>query len=140
MAVEGAVNKIGPGYRVGHLTVTNDSGERKNTYVVWNCVCDCGNTIRVDSRTLKRGSMKDCGCITKIRPGQRDIAGQRFGMLTTQYCTGRKDKNGAYYWHCICDCGGEVDASLHQLQAGYRRSCGCLARPAIRNFRRMKTN
>ncbi len=126
--------KIEPGYRVGHLTVTTDSGERKNGYIVWNCLCDCGSQIRLDKRTLQRGTVTDCGCITKIRPGQRDVAGQRFGMLPAQYCTGKKDSSGSYYWHCRCDCGGEVDASLHQLQAGYRKSCGCLSHPVRKDF------
>lgn len=134
MSVKYEAKKIEPGFRVGQLTVKSDSGERKNGYIVWNCVCDCGNTIQLDKRTLQRGTVTDCGCITKIRPGQRDVTGVKFGMLTAQYCTGKKDKSGAYYWHCTCDCGGEVDASLHQLQAGYRRSCGCLARPALKDF------
>ncbi len=111
-----------------------DSGERKNGYIIWRCACDCGNTILLDKRTLERGTITDCGCITKIRPGQRDVTGHRFGMLTAQYCTGNKDRTGSYYWHCVCDCGGEVDASLHQLQAGYRKSCGCLPHPALKDY------
>ncbi|MCD7751780.1 MAG: hypothetical protein LUI10_08610 [Lachnospiraceae bacterium] len=27
-----------------------------------------------------------------------------------------------------------MDASLHQLQAGYRKSCGCLTRPALKDL------
>lgn len=134
MAIKSTTKKIRPGVRVGHLTVSADTGRRKNGYIIWDCVCDCGNTIALDKRTLERGTITDCGCITKIRPGQRDVTGQRFGMLTAQYCTGQKDKTGAYYWHCVCDCGGEVDASLHQLQAGYRKSCGCLSHPALKDY------
>lgn len=126
--------RIAPGSRVGMLTVESDSGLRKNGYIVWRCRCDCGNTIDVDMRTLRRGTVLDCGCVTKIKPGQRDVTNQRFGMLTAQYCTGRKDKSGSYYWHCLCDCGGEVDASLHQLQAGYRKSCGCLSHPPLKDL------
>ncbi len=125
---------IAPGYRVGRLTVESDSGERKNGYVVWNCTCDCGNEMKVDRRTLLRGTVRDCGCVTKLRPGQRDITGERFGMLTARYCTGKKDRGGSYLWHCSCDCGGEVDASLHKLQSGDRKSCGSLSRPAVRDF------
>ncbi len=134
MASGNAVKKIKPGYRVGHLTVTADSGERKNGYIVWTCACDCGSTINVDKRTLDRGTITDCGCISKVKPGQRDITGQKFGMLTAQYCTGKKDRQGTYYWHCTCGCGGEVDASLHQLQAGYRKSCGCLSHPPLKDL------
>ncbi|MCD7862647.1 MAG: transcriptional regulator [Lachnospiraceae bacterium] len=127
-------NQIAPGYRIGHLTVVSDSHERKNGYVAWNCRCDCGREIKVDRRTLLRGTVTDCGCMTKVRPGQRDITGQRFGMLTARYCTGRQGYGGSYYWHCTCDCGGEIDASLHQLQAGYRKSCGCLSHPPLKDF------
>ncbi|MCD7751196.1 MAG: transcriptional regulator [Lachnospiraceae bacterium] len=134
MAAKTVSKKIEPGDRIGHLTVMNDSGERKNGYIVWNCLCDCGNTTKVNKRKLERGTVTDCGCITKIHPGQRDATGQKFGLLTAQYCTGKKDSYGSYYWHCVCDCGGEVDAPLHQLQAGYRKSCGCLSKPARKAF------
>ncbi len=126
--------KIAPGFRIGMLTVERDSGLRKNSYIVWTCRCDCGNTIDVDIRTLRRGTVRDCGCVTKIKPGQRDITGQRFGMLTAQYCVGKRDKSGYYYWHCVCDCGGEVDAPLHQLQTGNRKSCGCLFQPPLKDL------
>ncbi|MCD7751781.1 MAG: hypothetical protein LUI10_08615 [Lachnospiraceae bacterium] len=93
-----ANKKIKPGCRIGNLTVMNDSGERKNGYIVWNCRCDCGSMVRVDKRTLERGTMTDCGCLTKrFSTRQRDVTGQRFGMLTAQYCTGKKDKSGSYY-------------------------------------------
>lgn len=125
---------IRPGDRFGHLTVEADSGERKNRYIVWNCRCDCGNLIQVDKRTLTRGTAKDCGCITKLNAGQRDLTGKRFGMLTAVCCTDRKTNDGDYIWHCVCDCGGEVDAPLHQLTMGYRKSCGCLSHPPLKDF------
>ncbi|MCD8232524.1 MAG: hypothetical protein LUD14_12105 [Clostridiales bacterium] len=125
---------IRAGDRFGHLTVVCDSGKRKNRYIVWKCRCDCGNELEIDMRTLKRGTMQDCGCITKVGPRQKDITGQRFGMLTAVSCTGRHTGNGDYIWHCVCDCGGEIDASLHQLRAGYRKSCGCLSHPPLKDF------
>ncbi|MCD7866859.1 MAG: transcriptional regulator [Clostridiales bacterium] len=126
--------KIVPGFRAGHLTVDRDTGERKNGHIVWNCICDCGNEIKVDRRTLLRGTVTDCGCLTKVRPGQRDITGQKFGRLTARYCTDRRDASGSYYWHCTCDCGGEVDASLGHLTTGYQKSCGCLLHPPLKDM------
>ncbi len=31
------------GMRFGRLTVIEDSGERKNGYILWRCKCDCGD-------------------------------------------------------------------------------------------------
>ena len=39
--------KIGVGFRIGKLTVSEPTGERKNGYTVWNCACDCGGLIRL---------------------------------------------------------------------------------------------
>lgn len=51
------------GQRFGHLTVLKKLDERENRYVVWLCRCDCGNEIKVNTRHLMRGTVKDCGCI-----------------------------------------------------------------------------
>lgn len=125
--------RIGVGYRVGRLTVEAPTEERKGSYTVWDCRCDCGGQIRLDTRCLQRGTVTDCGCVTKVKPGQRDISGQRFGKLTAVEPTGEVIC-GSAVWRCRCDCGGEVHAPLHQLTAGYRKSCGCLGHPARKAF------
>lgn len=56
------------GQRFGHLTVLKKLDERENRYVVWLCRCDCGNEIKVNTRHLMRGTVKDCGCIPENRP------------------------------------------------------------------------
>lgn len=73
--------KIGEGFRVGKLQVISATDRRKNGYTIWLCGCDCVGLIELDTRTLQRGTVQDCGCQTKVRPGQRDITGQRFGRL-----------------------------------------------------------
>ena len=126
--------KIAVGYRCGSLQVTQATAQRKNGYTVWRCRCDCGEEVLLDTRTLQRGTVRDCGCKTKIKPGQRDITGLRFGRLTAQYPLSARDASGAAVWHCTCDCGGTIDAPLHQLTAGYRKSCGCLSHPPVRDY------
>lgn len=125
--------KIGVGYRVGKLTVAAATGQRKNGYTVWRCVCDCGGEVLLDTRCLQRQTVTDCGCVTKVKPGQRDIAGQRFGRLTAVEPTG-ETLYGTVVWRCVCDCGGEAYVPLRQLTAGYRKSCGCLSRPGLKDF------
>lgn len=125
---------IKPGVRVGKLTVIEPSHERKNGYTIWRCRCDCGREVCLDTRCLQRGAVRDCGCETVVKPGQRDITGQRFGKLTALYPTEKRGSGGSLVWHCKCDCGGEIDAPLHQLASGYRKSCGCLSKPPLKDY------
>lgn len=129
-----SVNKIGIGTRVGKLTVIEATGERKSGYTVWKCRCDCGGEICLDTRCLQRGTVRDCGCESRVAPGQKDVTGRRFGLLTAERPVGVDKKMGSVIWHCRCDCGGEVDAPLHQLTAGYRVSCGCKSRPPLKDW------
>lgn len=126
--------EIKVGYRVGKLTVEAPTPDRKNGYTVWRCRCDCGNEILLDTRYLQRGTVRDCGCETKVKPGCRDITGLRFGKLIAEYPV-EGGKRGRTLWHCRCDCGGEVIAPLQQLTAGYRKSCGCMSHPSIKNYK-----
>ena len=55
-----------------------------------------------------------------------DLSGRKFGMLTAEYATEKRDKRGSVYWHCVCDCGNEVDVTAAGLVHGNYHSCGCL--------------
>ena len=94
--------KIKPGVCIGKLTVIETTPERKNGYMVWRCDCECGGSICLDTRTLQRGTIRDCGCETVVKPGQRDITGQRFGQLVALYPTGGQGRDGSLIWHCRC--------------------------------------
>lgn len=126
-------NRIGVNSRIGKLTVVEATQQRKNSYTVWRCRCDCGGEILLDTRCLQRQTVTDCGCGSKVKPGQRDISGMRFGKLTALAPTGEV-LGGSAVWRCRCDCGGEVCAPLRQLTAGYRKSCGCLGHPALKDL------
>ena len=54
-------NKIGK--KFGKLIVLEDTGKRQLKYVIWKCLCDCGNITEVRSNHLKSGHTKSCGCI-----------------------------------------------------------------------------
>ena len=125
---------IEPGKRVGLLTVAEPTRQRKAGYIVWRCCCDCGGEILLDTRCLQRGTVRDCGCRTVVRPGQKDIAGNRFGKLTAIRPTQERGRGGCAVWICRCDCGNEVRAETRQLTSGSRRSCGCLSHPPQKDF------
>lgn len=127
-------DKIKPGYRVGKLTVEERTDKRKNGYVVWRCRCDCGGEPLLDTRCLQRGTIKDCGCVSVVGPGARDISGQRFGKLQALYPTGGRSGRGSMIWQCRCDCGKEVCADLNQLMSGNKKSCGCLKTPPLKDL------
>ena len=57
-----------------------------------------------------------------------NLTGRRFGRLTAEYPTARRDHKGSVYWHCRCDCGGEAEATEDGLVFGNNLSCGCLKR------------
>ncbi len=122
------------GTRVGRLTVEAPTDQRKNGYIVWSCRCDCGKRIFLDTRALQRGAIQDCGCTSGLAPGQRDITGQRFGRLTAIRPTKARGSRGSIVWLCRCDCGREIRAELGQLTAGYRKSCGCLSHPPLKDL------
>ena len=45
----------------------------------------------------------------------KDLSGQKFGMLTVKDMTQKRDGRGSVYWHCVCDCGNEVDVPAARL-------------------------
>jgi len=55
----------------------------------WFCECECGKTRIVDGNSLKRGSVKSCGCLFFSKNGERSIFGLRRGI--------RRDNNGYIY-------------------------------------------
>jgi hypothetical protein len=54
----------------------------------------------------------------------KDITGQRFGNLTAEKFSCRR--NGYTYWLCRCDCGNTKETKQMCLNSGSTRSCGCL--------------
>lgn len=122
------------GQKIGKLTVLrrDESKPRGHGHTVhWICQCECGNIVSVSGTNLRCGNTHSCGCLqketmTKIR--KLDITGKQYGFLVAEYCTGKKDNNGSYIWHCNClNCGSSKDVSIQSLRTGRTRSCGCLS-------------
>lgn len=53
------------GMRYGLLTVVKRAEGTKCGAAQWVCKCDCGNEIILPSYTLKRETVKDCGCVAR---------------------------------------------------------------------------
>ena len=122
------VNIIGE--KFGMLTVVGRTERRVNHYTVWECRCDCGGEIQVDTKKLKRGTIWNCGCIPKnnARNGTEaeNLTGQRFGKLVAVQRL--ENRNGRTVWLCRCDCGQTKAVQSNNLKSGKVKSCGCLSR------------
>ncbi len=51
--------------RFGNLTTVKIVGKAKGRQNIWECKCDCGNTIRVISTSLTSQNTRSCGCLRK---------------------------------------------------------------------------
>ena len=107
------------GQRFNKLTAVRPTEHRSSTSIIWECICDCGNTTFAAAKNLRSGGTKSCGCLATI-----DITGQRFGKLVAVRPTDER-RNGAVVWECRCDCGNVTFAVIRNLRSGSTRSCGC---------------
>jgi len=53
------------GKRSGKLVAIKDVGTNKKLQRLWECKCDCGNTIITKATNISTGKSKSCGCISK---------------------------------------------------------------------------
>lgn len=111
------------GKRFGKLFVINRAPD---TYtksghlnVNWLCVCDCGENVIVNGKSLRSGATTSCGLHK-----QKDISGKRFGKLTAIRVVGQ-DKYSRNIWECLCECGNLTNVMIGNLTSGDTRSCGC---------------
>lgn len=115
------------GQRFGLLTVLERTENRKDRYALWRCACDCGKEKDVSTKDLKRGTIKNCGCIPKsgARKGPilEELAGRTFGKLTVVERAENRGRRTC--WLCRCECGTEKVVAAHDLKSGNSRSCGC---------------
>ena len=93
-------------------------------------LCDCGNIIELRSDAKTQACPN---CVKKMTSQKLkghnmiDLSQQKFGKLTVQYPLDER-KNNSIVWHCLCDCGKEIDVVAGSLTSGNTKSCGCLKR------------
>lgn len=94
------VRKNLEGKKFGRLTVISQGG-RRNSHVLWKCVCECGNTVHVVSQSLTTSVTRSCGCLKKDSSKARMT---KHGMCgTTEYIAWKNmmircyQENGKFY-------------------------------------------
>lgn len=119
------------GQRFGRLVVTRLAGkDERRRVMLWECACDCGNTVVVRTDSLFSQNTTSCGCYIKDvaaaigRDRVIDIKGERFTKLVVLERVG-SDRHKQALWRCQCDCGNTIIATTNQLRSGHTKSCGC---------------
>lgn len=54
---------IQAGERFGRLVTVSDAGRAKDGHRIWLCRCDCGQSARRQTNTLRGAGLKSCGCV-----------------------------------------------------------------------------
>lgn len=118
------------GKKFGRLTVIKDSGKRDSSgNIMWECHCDCGNTVCVKGNSLKSGASKSCGCLQKeiasktLQNRMEDLTGKQFGELTVLGISEHGKKTRAIKWKCQCSCGEIIDVFAGNLRRGNSTRC-----------------
>ena len=62
------------GERFGRLIAIQNVGSNARGNSLWECVCDCGQVIVVNSQKLKNGHTKSCGCYRRDYTTESNIS------------------------------------------------------------------
>lgn len=124
------------GRQFGFLTVVsradNHVSSGGNSFVAWDCECECGRRMVVTSGHLKTGHTMSCGQCGKYERSV-DFTGRHIGRLTVlgksdewyTYPNGDRD----FKWICRCECGNIVVTRGNTLRnTRFKQSCGCWRR------------
>ena len=61
------------GQRFGRLTALEPTEQRSSRSVVWECLCDCGRTVRIRATQLTSGRTVSCGCFKREVDREKDF-------------------------------------------------------------------
>lgn len=82
------------GRTFGRLTVIKNLGTNKNQKSVYECKCECGNTIAAIGGNLVQGKSTSCGCFRSEGNSERsNKINAALVILITTYKKGAKDRN-----------------------------------------------
>jgi len=81
------------GQKFGYLMVIkyiNSTKTKKSNYVMWECLCDCGNIVNVHSNFLQKDTKKSCGCKSSIFADEKILKPNNFTQINSIINTYKK--------------------------------------------------
>lgn len=92
----------------------------------WKCLCDCGNYTVVDTRNLKKGHTRSCGCLRYSTKNIYDMSKYEDENLKVISRKG-SDNQRIAMWECLCKkCGNIFISRGSSIRNGSVTSCGCV--------------
>jgi hypothetical protein len=92
------------GQRIGRLTVVSfsrsrqDVGDSGRKRLLWNCVCDCGNSTEIEGSNFYAGHTLSCGCLSREQQKEKaEKSGAAFSALLNEYKQSAR-KNGVVFF------------------------------------------
>ncbi len=92
------LNKIG--LRYGKLVVLRKTEQKCGLHSVMECICDCGNLVKVSTANLRNtGGNRSCGCNRKRQGGLQALYKGEYDVWTKMLsrCQNKKDKDYPRY-------------------------------------------
>lgn len=121
------------GRRFGRLVVRKpvalDTPRSNGLRTTWLCLCDCGNTVTVDAKTLVAGEKRSCGCLLKDTARRktaenvfRHYDGTSISTLTSKAprSTSKTGVRGVYW----SESQKQYIASIQVRGKQFKRRCG----------------
>ena len=122
------------GTKFNHLTPVREMPRKiypnGRSIPMYECLCDCGNTVIVRKDSITSGHTKSCGCQKKKifakhnkkqhQKAEKNLLGKTFGRLTV-LSYHPDDKK----YLCQCQCGKTIKVASANLYNNSTISCGC---------------
>lgn len=120
------------GQKFGKLTVISRAGSDNQRRALWQCQCDCGNSVVVRGAYLRNGHTTSCGCNKLLARKCKNSGiqiGDKFGKLTVlkrveNYISPKGASQPKFL--CQCECGNLTSVVAQSLRENKTRSCGCI--------------
>lgn len=124
------------GEKFGRLTPLYPLEKRVKRFIVWHCICDCGNECDVIGSHLTSGHTKSCGCLQSEKAKEigsshfKDLTGKQFGRLTVikrvEDYISNNSRQVQYLCQCNCENHTLIKVLSSNLKQGNTMSCGCI--------------